>query len=144
MGSVRERSGPRCGLPWVRGSGSSHQGPRKEGVPRHCGPTNGQRTTENGRSPGVRELMFEALTAGAERALARAEWLARRRGAAGVEPLDLLAALTVETESRAVEWLVEFGVETSRLRAALDPAMLEELAQQQDQRQPEVGSPSRP
>jgi thiamine-phosphate pyrophosphorylase len=85
--------------------------------------------------------MFEELTAGAERALARADWLARRRGATLVEPLDLLAALTVETESRAGEWLVEFGVDTGRLRAALGPALLEELAQQQgDSQEPGAGS----
>ena len=64
-------------------------------------------------------MMFESLTAGAERALTRAEWLARRRGADLVEPLDLLAALTVEVESRAVEMLIEFGAEIDRLREAL-------------------------
>jgi thiamine-phosphate pyrophosphorylase len=62
--------------------------------------------------------MFESYTAGAERALMRAESVARRRGGTLVEPLDLLAALAHEVESRAAELLAEFGVPTSRIREA--------------------------
>ena len=52
--------------------------------------------------------------------LRRADRLARRRGAATVEPLDLLASLAAESESRAAVLLAEFGVETDRLWAAFD------------------------
>jgi thiamine-phosphate pyrophosphorylase len=72
--------------------------------------------------------MLESFTAGAERALARAESVARRRGARSVEPLDLLAALTLETESRAAELMAEFGVESSRLWTAMGPETLEIIA----------------
>src|SRR5437763_856905 len=65
--------------------------------------------------------MFESFTAGAERALERAGAVARRRGAAIVEPLDLLAALALEVESRAAELMGEFGVPTSRLWDAVGP-----------------------
>jgi thiamine-phosphate pyrophosphorylase len=64
--------------------------------------------------------MFESLTASAGRTLRRADRLARRRGAAAVEPLDLLASLAAESESRAAELLAEFGVETDQLWAAFD------------------------
>jgi thiamine-phosphate pyrophosphorylase len=72
----------------------------------------------------------ESFTAGAGRALVRAERLARRRGAALVEPLDLLLALVAESESRAAGLLREFGVETARLFEAVGPGALseEELA----------------
>jgi thiamine-phosphate pyrophosphorylase len=63
--------------------------------------------------------MFESFTAGAERALKRADRLARHRGAARIEPLDLLAALLIETESRAVNLLGDFGVEPAVLWALL-------------------------
>jgi thiamine-phosphate pyrophosphorylase len=66
-------------------------------------------------------LMWESYTAGAERALTRAERVARRRGSELVGPLDLLAALTLETESRAVELMAEFGLESGRLWAILGP-----------------------
>jgi len=68
--------------------------------------------------------MFYSFTASAERALKRADRLARRRGAVLIEPLDLLAALAVESESRAAELLVEFGVETARLWTELGPDSL--------------------
>jgi ATP-dependent Clp protease ATP-binding subunit ClpA len=68
--------------------------------------------------------MFESFTAGAERALKRADQLARRRGAIGVEPLDLLAALAAESESRATELLAECGVPRDRLWAKLEPDVL--------------------
>ena len=74
-------------------------------------------------------VCFESFTASAERALKRADWLARRRGAAVVEPLDLLAALAAESESRAAELLVEFGVEMDRLWAELGPGFSSYLAE---------------
>ncbi len=66
--------------------------------------------------------MFESLTAGAERALRRAAAVAGRRGASLVEPMDLLAALALETDSRAAELMEEFGVSTARLRQVMDPS----------------------
>jgi thiamine-phosphate pyrophosphorylase len=63
--------------------------------------------------------VLELLTAAAQRALARAEWLARRRGSVAVEPIDLLAALAAETGSRASELLTEFGFDASQLWAVL-------------------------
>jgi thiamine-phosphate pyrophosphorylase len=63
--------------------------------------------------------MSEAYTAGARRAIERARSRARRRGAAQVEPLDLLAALADEAESRAAELLAEFGLERTRVDEAL-------------------------
>ena len=71
------------------------------------------------RELGVINLMLEAFTAGAERALVRAGAVARRRGGQAIEPLDLLAALSLEVESRAAELLEEFGVSAGRLREAL-------------------------
>lgn len=70
---------------------------------------------------GVITSMFESFTAGAERALERADAVARRRGATLVEPVDLLAALSLEAESRAAELLEEFGISTGWLRDALGP-----------------------
>jgi thiamine-phosphate pyrophosphorylase len=64
--------------------------------------------------------MFESYTASAGRTLMRADRLAQRRGSKAVEPLDLLAALIAESESRAAELLIEFGVEPERLRGQLD------------------------
>ena len=52
--------------------------------------------------------MFESFTASAERAMLRADLLAKRRRASIVEPLDLLAALAAEPETRASELLVEW------------------------------------
>jgi thiamine-phosphate pyrophosphorylase len=73
--------------------------------------------------------MFESFTAGAERALRRADQLARRRGASGVEPLDLLAALAAESESRAAELLLECGVPRDRLWAEFEPEVLDFLTE---------------
>ncbi len=73
--------------------------------------------------------MFESYTAGAERTLNRAGRLARRRGASAIEPLDLLASLAAESESRAAELLMEFGVERERLWAELDPELHDLLAE---------------
>jgi len=63
--------------------------------------------------------MMESYTAGACRALDRAQARARRRGALAVEPIDLLIALVNEAESRAVALLSEFGLDPARARAAL-------------------------
>ena len=65
--------------------------------------------------------MFESFTASAERAMLRADLLAKRRRASIVEPLDLLAALAAEPETRASELLVELGVEIDRLWDGLGP-----------------------
>jgi thiamine-phosphate pyrophosphorylase len=69
--------------------------------------------------------MFESLTAGAGRTLRRADRLARRRGGSAVEPLDLLASLAAESESRASLLLAELGVEIDRLWAAFDREIAE-------------------
>ena len=63
--------------------------------------------------------MYDAFTAGAQRALNRAESLARARGGSTVEPIDLLAALAAEAESRAAELMVRFGLEPDRVLVAL-------------------------
>ncbi|MCU1363633.1 MAG: thiamine-phosphate pyrophosphorylase, partial [Acidimicrobiaceae bacterium] len=63
--------------------------------------------------------MREWYTAGARRALDRAKARARWRGATVVEPIDLLAALVDEAESRAAEVLAEFGLDAARAPAAL-------------------------
>ena len=63
--------------------------------------------------------MFEAFTAGAQRALQRAEARARRRSAAAVESTDLLAALVDEEESRAAVLLAELGLDPPRVFATL-------------------------
>src|SRR4051794_23124287 len=62
---------------------------------------------------------MELFTAGALRALERAQVRARDRGASAVEPVDLLAALADEAESRAAELLAEFGFDPVRLWRAL-------------------------
>jgi thiamine-phosphate pyrophosphorylase len=63
--------------------------------------------------------MWEWYTAGARRALDRAGARARWRGATAIEPIDLLAALADEAESRAAEVLAEFGLDAARAREAL-------------------------
>jgi thiamine-phosphate pyrophosphorylase len=63
--------------------------------------------------------MHDSFTAGALRALARARARARDRGASSVEPIDLLAALADEEESRASKLLSEFGFDPVRLCRAL-------------------------
>jgi thiamine-phosphate pyrophosphorylase len=63
--------------------------------------------------------MFESFTAGALRALERAQARARARGSAWVEPADLLAALADEPESRAAILMAEHGLEADSLFAAL-------------------------
>ena len=63
--------------------------------------------------------MFESFTAGALRALRRAEARARARSAGSVELADLAAALADESESRASSLLAEFGLAPERLLEAL-------------------------
>ena len=70
---------------------------------------------------GVTGVFLESFTASAGRALKRADLLAKHQNAPVVEPLDLLAALAAESESRAAELLVELGVEMDRLWAGLGP-----------------------
>jgi thiamine-phosphate pyrophosphorylase len=72
--------------------------------------------------------MHDALTAGAQRALDRAQARARARGAGAVEPVDLLAALADEAESRAAELLERFGVPPERVLAAIGLGAPELLA----------------
>jgi len=74
-------------------------------------------------------VMFESFTASAFRALERAEQLARLRSASFVEPLDLLTALAVESESRAVDLMVECGVEMAQLRTVLSLGVIESLTE---------------
>ncbi len=69
--------------------------------------------------------MLESFTAGAQRAIDRAEARARRRGAAAVEPADLLAALVDESESRAAELLAGLGFEPERVWTVLGTDALE-------------------
>lgn len=59
--------------------------------------------------------MLESFTAGALRALDRAQMRARRRASASVEPIDLLAALAEEPECRAAILLAEHGIDPDRL-----------------------------
>jgi thiamine-phosphate pyrophosphorylase len=63
--------------------------------------------------------MFDSFTAGALRALRRAEARARARSGGAVELADLAAALADESESRASELLAEFGLAPARLLEAL-------------------------
>ena len=63
--------------------------------------------------------MHDALTPGAQRALDRAQWRARLRGASAVEPIDLLASLVDEAESRAAELMLQFGLEPALVLEAL-------------------------
>ena len=68
-------------------------------------------------------VYFESFTASAGRAMDRADRLAKGQNALFVEPLDLLAALAAESESRASELLLELGVEMDRLWAGLGPGI---------------------
>ncbi|CAN5915899.1 hypothetical protein BH23PLA1_BH23PLA1_42160 [soil metagenome] len=63
--------------------------------------------------------MLETMTAGALRVLDRALLRAQRRGSGAVEPIDLLAALADESESRAAELLAEHGLEADRVHAVI-------------------------
>ncbi len=64
--------------------------------------------------------MYDDWTPGAQRALDRAQARARLRGGATVEPLDLLAALVDEPESRAADLLARFGLEPEGFLSALE------------------------
>ena len=55
--------------------------------------------------------MHESMTAGASRAIKGAAGRAERRGSVLVEPIDLLAALIAESESRAAVLLLELGLD---------------------------------
>ena len=61
----------------------------------------------------------DAYTPGAQRALDRAQVRARARGGSSVEPVDLLAALVDEAESRAAELMTLFGLDPARVLNAL-------------------------
>ncbi len=93
-------------------------------------------------------MLFESFTASAQRVMQRAEVLARRQRARAIEPLDLLAALTTETESRAAELLLELGARMDRLWSGFGPAItraLEELDEPAADREPgELEGPEEP
>ena len=82
--------------------------------------------------------MLESYTAGARRALNRAEARARQRGSAVVEPTDLLAALVDESESRAAELLAESGLDPARVRAAFGAEPMEPEDADDDPRETEA------
>ncbi len=63
--------------------------------------------------------MFETFTAGALRAIRRAEARARSRSSTSIDLVDLAAALADEPESRASAILAEFGMAPGRLLEAL-------------------------
>lgn len=63
--------------------------------------------------------MTESSTPGAQRALDRALARARRRGAAMIEPIDLLAALADEPESRASAILAGGGLDPAEIAPGL-------------------------
>ncbi len=66
--------------------------------------------------------MFESFTAGALRALRRAEARAKARSSPEVEPGDLASGLADEPESRASSLLAEFGLDPAAVAAALGMA----------------------
>ena len=68
---------------------------------------------------GTGERMYDAYTPGAQRALDRAQVRARAHGGSSVEPVDLLAALVDEAESRAAELMAQFGLDPARVLNAL-------------------------
>jgi thiamine-phosphate pyrophosphorylase len=63
--------------------------------------------------------MHDEWTPGAQRALEGAQSRARLRGGTAVEPLDLLAALVDEAESRAAELMLRFGLIPERVLQAV-------------------------
>ncbi len=67
--------------------------------------------------------MFESFTAGALRAIGRAEARARARAGSSVELLDLAAGLADESESRASALVARFGLGPARLLEALGLAV---------------------
>ena len=72
--------------------------------------------------------MLESLTPGAQRALERAEARARGRGSEAVEPVDLLAALLDEPESRAHALLLELGGEIGAIYRVLGVASADDAS----------------
>jgi len=68
-------------------------------------------------------FMFESFTAGALRALRRAEARARGRSASSVDLIDLMAGLADEPESHASVLLADFGLEPPRLLESLGLAI---------------------
>lgn len=64
-------------------------------------------------------MMHESMTAGAARAVQAAAALAANRGSGLVEPLDLLAALLHESESRAAVLLHSLGFDQAKLPPAV-------------------------
>lgn len=71
--------------------------------------------------------MHESLTPGAARAIERALARALDRQSSRVEPLDWLAAMLDEPESRATALLAEFGLDASRLQLVFGLPSLTEL-----------------
>jgi thiamine-phosphate pyrophosphorylase len=63
--------------------------------------------------------MYDSYTPGAQRALDRAQVRARMRGGFSVEPVDLLAALADDIESRAADLMNCFGLQPERVLSAL-------------------------
>ena len=64
--------------------------------------------------------MREPFTAGAQRVIDRSKEVAGRRGGDHVEPVDLLAALIEETESRASALILAAGTDLDRIRLEID------------------------
>ena len=64
--------------------------------------------------------MQEPFTAGAQRVFDRSREIAGRRGADFVEPVDLLAALIEETESRAAALIQSAGTDLDRIRLEIE------------------------
>jgi thiamine-phosphate pyrophosphorylase len=90
-------------------------------------------------------VFLESYTASAGRALKRADRLAKHQNATAVEPLDLLAALAAESESRACELLVELGVQMDRLWAELGPGIPDAVAgSEQDEQEAQTISGASP
>jgi thiamine-phosphate pyrophosphorylase len=73
----------------------------------------------------------------------RADVLAKRRSATIVEPLDLLAALAAESESRAAGLLAELGVAADQLWAGLGPELSAAQTELEDA-EPDGGAPRIP
>jgi len=63
--------------------------------------------------------MYDAYTPGAQRALDRAQVRARASGRSSIEPIDLLAALVDEAESRVAELMASFGLDPALVLNAL-------------------------
>jgi thiamine-phosphate pyrophosphorylase len=95
--------------------------------------------THAGDHGGMR-VIFESLTASAARAMKRADLVARQRNASLIDPLDLLAALAADEESRAAALLVEFGIEIERLTHGFDGSELASSERSDPEGESESGS----